>query len=88
MADEELSGMISELQRDVTSLKASRTARSLRETPEAPEPPRADGEDESPDLSEQLEEFAELMIKELGDNPVVAGIAVFVAGLLLGRFLR
>jgi hypothetical protein len=88
LADEELIGLISDLQRDVTSLKASRADRSLPDPPDAPEPSEAAAEDESPDLSEQLEEFTELMIKELGDSPLVAGIAVFVAGLLLGRFLR
>jgi hypothetical protein len=39
-------------------------------------------------FSAHVEELVDLMGHELRDNPVATGVAIFVAGLLVGRLLR
>ena len=56
--------------------------------PEGPEAPAETAATEEQGVSAHIEELVDLVGHELRDNPVATGVAIFVAGLLVGRLMR
>jgi hypothetical protein len=88
MTDNETQQELAELRREVAALSEARAARTVPDPPEEPPATEGSGTENEIDLSAQLEELVRLANAELRDNPIVAGAAIFVAGLLVGRLLR
>ena len=97
MADSETQKELEELRRQVATLAETR-AHSETAPPEvtesasarsvAEESPEEAGIAQSPSLAEQIEELVDVLGDEFRDNPALAGVAIFAAGLLVGRLLR
>jgi len=101
MSDAETRKQIEALKKEVAALSKAREASAARPEPE-PESESVDVEVEvavegeatassaapTGDFRDQIEELVETLGEELRDNPVVTGLAIFVAGLLVGRLLR
>lgn len=88
MTDSDTQKQLEELRSQVAALKEARRARPEEPEPEAPEAPTGIAASDAHDISTQIKELVGLMEGELRDNPVVTGVAIFVAGLLVGRLLR
>ena len=85
MTDPDLQRQLADLKQEVAALSAARAAAAAE--PEPPvDPVGLTDADDSP--FEQVEELVQLLEKELRDNPVVSGLAIFAAGVLVGRLLR
>ena len=88
MTDAETQKELEELKSQVAALSQARRAEPEPASPAAAaapaESPPADGHD----LEDQIEKLLDLMGDELRNNPVLTGVAIFVAGLLVGRMLR
>jgi len=90
MAASDTQKEIEDLKRQVAALSAARLAQA-----EATEPAMTEAPEESAPASEHdraihehIEELVDLVGNELRDNPIATGVAIFVAGLLVGRLLR
>ena len=56
--------------------------------PVAAEAPGKEAEPEGNDLKQQIEELVDVLADELRDNPMLTGLAIFAAGILVGRLMR
>jgi len=94
MTDASTQKELEELKRQVAALGEARRARpeaSRADAPEAEAPAEVVLEDapaEEHGLVDQVEELVGLLGDELRDNPLAAGVAIFVAGVVVGRLLR
>jgi len=88
MTDSDTQQELAELRREVAALSEARATRTVPAPRPEPPPEAATRAENTPDLSAQLEELVELVNTELRDNPLVAGVAIFVAGLIVGRLVR
>ena len=91
MTDTDLQSQLEELKQQVVALSAARQA--SEEKPEPQTEVGSSGVDEAEptqgaDPLEQVNELVQLLEKELKDNPVLSGLAIFIAGLLVGRMMR
>ena len=91
MASSDLQQQLEELKRQVEELRTARVEGAAAKPEEAPAPEldgaEAVGAREQGPL-EQIEELVKLLEHELQDNPLLSGLAIFVAGLLVGRLIR
>jgi hypothetical protein len=94
MTDNDLQSQLEALKQQVVDLSAARqeaadstVADSARSSGDsgAVEPTK---ESEARQPLDQIEELVRLLEKELRDNPLASGLAIFIAGLLAGRLLR
>lgn len=94
MTDNELQSQLEALKQQVVDLSAARQEAAESTGAESTRSSEGSGEVESTKKSEarqpldQIEELVRLLEKELRDNPLASGLAIFVAGLLAGRLLR
>lgn len=86
MTETDLQRQLAELQEQVATLAAARAATATEPPAEAPDD--APPEEAHPAPREQIDELVQLLEKELRENPVVSGLAIFAAGVLVGRLLR
>ena len=87
MSETDLQGQLAELKRQVVALSEAREA-----SVEAVGSPAAPEDEETTligsEALQHAEELVQLLEKELRENPVLSGLAIFVAGLLVGRLMR
>ncbi|MBT8441990.1 MAG: hypothetical protein KJO76_06370 [Gammaproteobacteria bacterium] len=96
MSSNETSLELEKLRAEVAALRAAKEeAATESDEPAAastaPSPPESSRSDEGPPkerLKSQLEELTDLLEDEVRDLPTITTLAVFTAGVLLGRFLR
>lgn len=89
MTDVDTQKELEELRQQVAALLEARRARPEPPQNEAPAEVAVDHVPaEEHGLGEQLEELVGLLGDELRDNPLAAGVAIFVAGVLVGRLVR
>jgi hypothetical protein len=94
MTDTDLQSQLEDLKQQVAAISAARQSSSQTPEPEAAalsddgETVKADTGPEPRQPLEEIEELVHLLEKELHDNPVLSGLAIFVAGLLVGRLMR
>ena len=89
MTDVDTQKELEELRQQVAALAEARRARPAPPQDEAPaEVPVDHVPAEEQGLGDHIEELVGLLGDELRDNPLAAGVAIFVAGLLVGRLLR
>lgn len=89
MTDADTQKELEELRQQVAALSEARRARPAAPRDEVPaEAPVDDVRAEEHGLGDQLEELVGLLGDELRDNPLAAGVAIFVAGVVVGRLLR
>ena len=91
MTDTDLQSQLEELKQQVVALSAAR--QSGEEKPQPQTGVGSNGVEEAEpthgvDPLEQINELVHLLEKELKDNPVLSGLAIFIAGLLVGRMMR
>ncbi|MFW2406000.1 MAG: hypothetical protein ACN4GT_14610 [Gammaproteobacteria bacterium] len=97
MTSSETSLELDKLRAEVAALRAAKeeaatepdgpAAASAEPSPSAA---TAAAEEEAPEthIKSQLEELTDLLETEIRDLPTITSLAVFTAGILLGRFLR
>ena len=88
MSETDVQRQLEELRQQVASLAAQR---ATTERVDAPTPDEAADEGAAePNHApfEQIEDLVHLLEKELRESPVVSGLAIFAAGVLVGRMLR
>jgi hypothetical protein len=88
MTDTETQKELEELKRQVAALSEARRAQREPTKPQASEASAEAAATVEHGFSAHVEELVDLMGHELRDNPVATGVAIFVAGLLVGRLLR
>lgn len=95
MSSNETSLELEKLRAEVSALRAAKEEAAT--APDEPKPASAEhspSEDAAPDepseehFKSQLEELTDLLETEIRDLPTITTLAVFTAGILLGRFLR
>jgi hypothetical protein len=88
MTDAETKRELEELRSQVAALSQARLAEPVPPGPAAAAAPAESPPADEHDLENRIEELVDLMGDELRNNPVLTGVALFVAGLLVGRMLR
>ena len=88
MTDSETRKELEELRRQGAALSEARRAQRKSPKPDSPEAPAETAAIEEQGVSAHIEELVDLVGNELRDNPVATGVAIFVAGLLVGRLMR
>ena len=88
MTDAETQKELEELKSQVAALSQARRAEREPPGPAATATPAESPPADEHDLEDQIEKLVDLMGDELRNNPVLTGVAIFVAGLLVGRMLR
>jgi hypothetical protein len=91
MTDTDLQRQLEELRQQVATLAAARQAGAEATEPQAEVGSGSGDEAEPTDRAEPLEQINELvhlLEEELKDNPILSGLAIFIAGLLVGRMMR
>jgi len=93
MSSNETSLELEKLRAEVAALRAAKEEAATEPAAESSEPApssAADPEKAEPGehIKNQLEELTDLLETEIRDLPTITCLAVFTAGVLLGRFLR
>lgn len=92
MSSSDTAQELEKLRAEVAALRAAKedTGAEPAKTEAAPDPaPEEPEAKESADhVKKQLTELADLLEMEIRDLPTITCLAVFTAGILLGRFLR
>jgi len=97
MADSETQKELEELRRQVATLAETRAhsetvstkgAESASASSVAEESSTETVDAQPTGLADQIEELVDVLGDEFRDNPALAGVALFAAGLLVGRLLR
>ncbi|MEM7437642.1 MAG: hypothetical protein AAF436_20990 [Myxococcota bacterium] len=91
MAKEDIQAELAALRAQVASLVASRArtdSAADTDTSEAPTTTVAIADASHEGVMGHIEELVELLEHEVKESPVVAGVAVFALGVLVGRLLR
>lgn len=95
MADTNTAKTLEELRRQVAALSATRRAKSATSPSGSASTEASPGSEGAPaaadaasGLSDQIEDLADLLSDEFRESPVLRGVAIFAAGVLVGRLLR
>ena len=98
MKNDDIQSELARLRAEVAALSKARreqelAAQVVREESEQTETAEGDEDEGSShrfelDVKGQIEELAELLEKEMRDSPLVTCLAVFAAGVLVGRIIR
>ncbi|MEM7138385.1 MAG: hypothetical protein AAF500_17530 [Myxococcota bacterium] len=91
MAKEDIQAELAALRAQVAALVAARApadTAAATETSEAPTTTVAIANASHEGVMGHVEELVELLEHEVKESPVIAGVAVFALGVLVGRLLR
>lgn len=93
MSSNETSLELEKLRAEVAALRAAKEGAATEPAAESSEPgpssaPAREKAEPEEHIKNQLEELTDLLETEIRDLPTITCLAVFTAGVLLGRFLR
>ena len=89
MSDAEVREELLQLRKQVAALSAARRQHKGKAEPAEDDLASASGQDEGePTIKQQIEDLIKLVQDDIRDMPAMPTLAVFILGVLVGRYLR